>query len=192
MKEKKFPLETFMGGWYMPAEICDELLDYFDYMKKYQAAGVVANEYGLQVNKEEKDSTELSISPGNLDGIIGVYRAKLQEVLNLYMKKYERSQNVDAFNIYQAYNFQKYPIGGGFKGWHCENTGKRGMHRHLVFMTYLNDVTDGGTEFWYQKIKTKAEKGLTLIWPAAWTHTHRGIVSKTKEKYIITGWYTFF
>ena len=27
-----------MGGWYMPAEICDELLDYFDYMKKYQAA----------------------------------------------------------------------------------------------------------------------------------------------------------
>ena len=58
-------------------------------------------------------------------------------------------------------------------------------------MTYLNDVKDGGTEFLYQNLKTKAEKGLTLIWPSAWTHTHKGIISPTKEKYIITGWYAF-
>ena len=57
-------------------------------------------------------------------------------------------------------------------------------------MTYLNDVEDGGTEFYYQKLKTKAKKGLTLIWPTDFTHTHRGIVSKTKEKYIVTGWFT--
>ena len=58
-------------------------------------------------------------------------------------------------------------------------------------MTYLNDVPDGGTEFLYQNIKTKAQKGLTLIWPAHFTHTHRGIVSKTQPKYIITGWWSF-
>jgi len=29
----------------------------------------------------------------------------------------------------------------------------------------------------------------TVIWPADFTHTHRGIVSKTQEKYIATGWY---
>ena len=59
-------------------------------------------------------------------------------------------------------------------------------------MTYLNDVTDDGeTEFYYQKIKVKPQKGLTLIWPADWTHTHRGNTSKTQDKYIITGWYSF-
>ena len=36
-----------------------------------------------------------------------------------------------------------------------------------------------------------AEQGLTLIWPAGWTHNHRGRISKDKEKYIITGWFSF-
>jgi len=26
------------------------------------------------------------------------------------------------------------------------------------------------------------------MWPSDFTHTHRGIISKTKEKYILTGW----
>ena len=57
-------------------------------------------------------------------------------------------------------------------------------------MTYLNNVKNGGTEFKYQKLKTEAKEGLTLIWPTDFTHTHRGLVAK-ETKYIITGWYTF-
>ena len=49
----------------------------------------------------------------------------------------------------------------------------------------------GETEFLHQKIKAKPRKGLTLIWPADWTHVHRGIVSASEEKYIITGWFDF-
>jgi len=30
--------------------------------------------------------------------------------------------------------------------------------------------------------------GKVIIFPADWTFTHRGIVSKTQTKYIITGW----
>jgi hypothetical protein len=58
-------------------------------------------------------------------------------------------------------------------------------------MTYLNDVPNGGTEFYYQGLKSPAKKGLTLIWPADWTHTHRGIVDDKNEKYIVTGWYNY-
>jgi hypothetical protein len=59
-------------------------------------------------------------------------------------------------------------------------------------MTYLNDVTDQGeTEFFHQQIKIKPQKGLTVIWPADWTYTHRGIPSPTQEKFIITGWLSF-
>ena len=58
-------------------------------------------------------------------------------------------------------------------------------------MTYLNDVGKSGTEFLYQNIKVPAKKGLTLIWPTDWTHTHRGIISKNKEKTIVTGWFNF-
>ena len=57
-------------------------------------------------------------------------------------------------------------------------------------MTYLNDVEDQGeTEFHFQEVKIKPKKGLSLIWPADFTYTHRGIPSPTQEKYIATGWF---
>ena len=91
----------------------------------------------------------------------------------------------------EKYNIQKYKPGDGFYEWHCErNTGWFGK-RCLVFMTYLNDVTEGGTEFKYQKLKTDAKCGLTLIWPTDFTHMHRGVISKNETKYIITGWYGY-
>ncbi len=55
-------------------------------------------------------------------------------------------------------------------------------------MTYLNDVPDGGTNFKYQNITSPAKKGLTLFWPSDFTHIHKGQISETSEKYIITGW----
>jgi hypothetical protein len=81
--------------------------------------------------------------------------------------------------------------GEGFYEWHCERGGYPASHRVLVYMTYLNDVENGGTEFKFQKIKIDAKKGLTLIWPSDFTHTHRGIISNEEEKYIITGWFSF-
>ena len=64
--------------------------------------------------------------------------------------------------------------------------------RILAWMIYLNDVTDGGhTAFPTQNKKFQPRRGDVLIWPAYFTHPHRGIVSKTQTKYIITGWYNF-
>ena len=36
-----------------------------------------------------------------------------------------------------------------------------------------------------------AVEGRCVIWPAFFTHTHRGIVSKTETKYIATGWFQY-
>ena len=111
-----------------------------------------------------------------------------------YFKEYPESDTMQqAFDIHESYNLQWYAKGGGFKSWHHENAGNLlHIHRHLVFMTYLNDVTEGGeTEFYHQNVKVKPERGLTLIWPGDWTHTHRGLRSKTQDKYIITGWFHY-
>ena len=35
-KEYKLPLNTFIGGWYIPEKICDDLIYYFDKNKKKQ------------------------------------------------------------------------------------------------------------------------------------------------------------
>ena len=59
-------------------------------------------------------------------------------------------------------------------------------------MIYLNDVTEGGhTNFPNQKRKFQPRRGDILMWPAYFTHTHQGLVSKTQTKYIASGWCTY-
>ena len=56
-------------------------------------------------------------------------------------------------------------------------------------MLYLNTVEEGGeTEFLYQSVRFKPVKNTLLIWPAGYTHTHRGNPPLSNEKYIVTGW----
>ena len=54
------------------------------------------------------------------------------------------------------------------------------------------DRDEGGeTEFLYQSMRVKPKQGTLLIWPAAFTHTHRGNPPLSNEKYIVTGWTEF-
>ena len=57
-------------------------------------------------------------------------------------------------------------------------------------MTYLNDVgsDDGGTTVTHYNLEIQPKRGLTLIWPAEWTHAHKGSVLRKNSKYIMTGW----
>ena len=79
-----------------------------------------------------------------------------------------------------------------FAALHSERTSLDTLHRIFAWMTYLNDVEDGGqTNFSHYGIKIKPEIGKTLIWPAEWTHAHTGEVLKSGKKYMITGWMHF-
>ena len=213
-KELELPYKDFIGGWYIPENICDDVINFFndknsllkDWMtSKLEEGGDIVIEPGLCISKgtvgpgridvDTKDSIDMSVSPGSKpykDFPISNYIDALQNCLENYVSKYPYIDELTHFNIFEPINIQKYKPKGGFKKYHCENTSPITMPRRLVFMTYLNTVPDGGgTEFFHQKLKLKAEKGLTVIWPAEWTHTHRGIISEEFEKYIITGWYNF-
>ena len=90
------------------------------------------------------------------------------------------------------FNIQKYSKGGHFRNIHSERTNLRNMDRVFAWMTYLNDVDDGGaTYFSHYDLRVKPKKGRTLIWPAEWTHAHCGEIVNSNEKYIITGWIDF-
>ena len=102
-------------------------------------------------------------------------------------------------NLYRPgfLNLQKYPQGrGGYHHWHSEIYPRENncetLHRVLLFMYFLNDVERGGeTEFYYQDTKVKPKKGTMVIAPAGFTHTHKGSVPETEDKYIVTSWILF-
>ncbi|WNG39874.1 2OG-Fe(II) oxygenase [Archangium violaceum] len=98
---------------------------------------------------------------------------------------------------YGELNVQKYQKGtGGYPHWHSEIYPKDAscepLHRVLAFQFYLNDVSQGGeTEFFYQEKKVQSKAGRMLIFPAGFTHTHRGNRPESNDKYIITSWVLF-
>ena len=130
--------------------------------------------------------------PNNVDSEIKKYRFYLQKCLLNYIKKYPDVNSViSRYNITKPFNYQHYKSSQGYKKFHCERGSVENGSRILVFMTYLNDVDDGGTIFKNFKLTTPALTGLTLIWPTDWPWTHKGQISKTKETHIVTGWYDF-
>lgn len=109
----------------------------------------------------------------------------------LYAEKYSILQNADPHKIYTI-KIQKTSPGGGYHIWHCEDSARAIRNRLLVFTLYLNDIEDGGeTEFLYLSKRVQPKTGRMLIWPAGFTHTHRGNPPLKGDKYIITGWVEF-
>jgi prolyl 4-hydroxylase len=183
---------NFIGGWYMEDDsLCDKLINYFNDSEN-KIVGEIWENNQRSVNPKTKESIDVRLN-GDMD-LSNEYNYHLQDCVREYGKLYEYSDQTTCSwdSAIEVPNIQYYKPGGGFKIWHFERTGTDSMTRNLVFMTYLNTVTDlGGTAFKYQNLEVQAEKGLTLIWPSDWTHTHKGIVSPTQEKYILTGWFNY-
>ena len=198
MKQYNLPTYHFIHGGFIDPSICDDIVSYFDSNPARHSVGEV---YGgceehsgnLQQDALTKQSTEIHFSPNNPEdyALLQEYIKQLNEVVALYEKRFSRASYMERYGIVESVNLQVYKEGEGFHKWHCERRGQTNMTRCLVFMTYLNDVEDGGTEFMYQDLITPCKKGLTLIWPPDWTHTHRGQISHTKKKYILTGWFNY-
>jgi hypothetical protein len=91
--------------------------------------------------------------------------------------------------IFYDVKLKKIPIGGGFHGWHFEDSCINSSTRRMVVQVYFNTIDEGGeTEFLYLNKRVNAVQGRVIIFPAAYTHTHRGNPPIGQTKYIGTTW----
>tara|TARA_B100000459_G_scaffold140579_1_gene99683 strand:+ start:553 stop:1260 length:708 start_codon:yes stop_codon:yes gene_type:complete len=103
-----------------------------------------------------------------------------------YIRKYETLglKQMDS----KVAKLQRTKPSEGFHNWHADH-GSNAPYRQLVTILYLNDDFEGGeTEFLYQSVRVKPKIGKYVIFPAAWTHTHRGNPPIGGTKYICTSW----
>jgi len=117
----------------------------------------------------------------------------VQKNVDQYVEKHKFLKTLcSPWGIFEHYNLQKYLPGQAYHPEHMEHGKDEDSKRLLAWMIYLNDVEDGGETYWpQQNFKKSARVGDLCIWPAGWTHSHYGIVSKTEYKYIVTGWCAF-
>jgi prolyl 4-hydroxylase len=194
MKRIKINTESdhnFIGAWQSEnLDLMDKIIEFFETNHSFQSQGMFGGE---KQNKEYKNTTDISIRPNDLEKNEYTFFKEYISEMDNYYKDYREQWDFfgkNIANIYSgAFNIQKYEIGGHVNKWHTERDHISNSHRILAWITYLNDVEEGGeTEFLYYNKKIKPEKGKTLIWPAEWTHAHRGIVTPS-VKYVITGWF---
>ncbi len=191
MKSASFNnLNSFVKGWFIDESICQGVIDYFENNKQLHLQGTTTG----GVDETVKKSTDLGMQVNDdLPIALKSYFDAQYEVLNEYKKLFPQLDKlIGRWTITEGANIQKYLPNEGYFAVHCENLTIASSSRMLVFSTFLNNVDDGGeTEFPDEQLRVKAEAGLTIFFPPAWTHPHRGIVSPTQTKYIITGWYSF-
>ncbi|MCP5347985.1 MAG: 2OG-Fe(II) oxygenase [Gammaproteobacteria bacterium] len=183
----------FIGCWSIePLSLCDELIAFFESREAQQTRGQTASGF----NPASKNSTDLAIRPRELEQPdhqpLRDYMEALFTCHRDYLEQWPFLKNVMPRVEISSFNIQRYDPGGHFQKVHSERTTVGTSHRVLAWMTYLNDVEDGGaTRFVHQDLKVQPQKGKTLIWPAEWTHAHAGEILNAGRKYIVTGWMHF-
>ncbi|WP_339878583.1 2OG-Fe(II) oxygenase [Pseudidiomarina gelatinasegens] len=156
--------------------ICDVTTKYaLEYFKKYHFALIAP--VALKV-KHPVTGAPVNLTHENFDEIAAgkeqAYMQLLYRLGPIQAQKYLKDQ-------------------GNYNYWHCEvypeKNSVEALHRSLLFMFYLNDVEDGGTtDFYYQNKSIKPKRGRMVIAPGYFTHTHRGAVPKSNDKFILTSW----
>jgi len=179
----------------LSSNTCHQLIKNFE-TSDLKKQGVLYGPNDISSDSDKK-STDITFDPSFLkkepwamymDDVINVVQNGVLDYLNRHSTAMVKMDSID---LYTYFNMQKYEPNEGFYGWHCERAGIKHSDRLLVWMIYLNTLTDRGeTEFFYQQHFEEPERGKLVIWPSDWTHLHRGVPSPTETKYILTGWFT--
>jgi hypothetical protein len=176
-------------------EYCQNVINYFNNCNE---AGLTVSRQKLdEVPKIEKEdlaifaTREEQISLTATKILLAEFAKVFWDCYADYASKFSVLNTAASHQIYN-YKVQKTEIGQGYHIWHAEAMDRVTSNRLLVWTVYLNDVEEGGeTEFLYQHKRVKPEQGTLLIWPASFTHTHRGNPPISNTKYIVTGWVEF-
>lgn len=183
--------ENFIGCWKIDdLNIFEQLIQFFENNPNLQNKGST----GEGINETKKKTTDITIAPADLlkkeYSIFNRYFEQLHKCYLDYKLQWPfLNKTIKTLDI-PSFNLQKYNPGDHFSHEHCERDSLLTVHRVFAWMTYLNDIKfeNGETSFSHFNVKVKPEIGRTLIWPAEWTHAHKGEILKKETKYIITGW----
>lgn len=179
-----------------PEGFCEHLISEFERNQKLGAGSNrqesekvlkhLKNDYQINVNGKN-----FYLEPFEDKKTIDMFFKGLQHCFEIYTSEFSglKDIKISCTNM----KMQKTLSGGGYHVWHGEQGNGDQANRGLVYMLYLNTLpkeANGETEFLYQQRRINPIENTMVLWPAAFTHTHRGNpVYGDNAKYIVTGWF---
>lgn len=172
----------------LPAELCDDMIRRFEQNSEDQYQGRIGQT--ASQNNSIKKTTDLVVSgkehwkdvDNNLFRSMGIAIKEFREAYPYFKGPFKD----------MGYGIQRYNP-GEYYHWHIDGGSHDFSQRQLVALWYLNDVPSPGgeTEFLFQDVKIKPEKGKLILFPPFWTHEHRAVTLNEGVKYIATTWIVF-
>jgi hypothetical protein len=181
-----------------PEGYCQHLIKEFD--RLVESGAGINRQRGEGVLKHRKNDMQLGLNLGvhsaqDFNGISAtrMFFDGLQRCYDAYTEQFSVLREGKITGT--AMKMQRTDPGGGYHVWHGEQGNGDHAERVLVYMLYLNTLTQeeaGETEFLYQQRRLQPTENTMVLWPAAFTHAHRGnTVFGERSKYIVTGWFYY-
>jgi hypothetical protein len=181
-----------------PDGYCQHLIDEFERLTQSGAGTNRQNSEGAP--RHRKNDLQLglnmgvhAVAPFEDKSAVDMFFKGLQACYDDYTAQFSTLK--DGRICGTAMKMQRTDPGGGYHVWHGEQGNGDHADRVLVYSLYLNTLGDGGggeTEFLYQRCRIATQANTMVMWPAAFTHTHRGnTVLGSQSKYIVTGWFYY-
>ena len=189
---------------FMPSAVCNDIVSFYNEWKDLAVQQHMEKDLRSRQPFDNYEQTMAGVNQfatgelGRKD--LSVMLETLNTALTARINQYLQSGVNDYCSQYNTLNttpltswsvkFQETPEGGGYHVYHYERGSWSETARELVWMIYLNEDFEGGeTEFLYQKRRIDPTIGTLVIWPAGFTHTHKGNLVLKGTKYVVTGWY---
>ena len=181
-----------------PEGYCQHLITQFDIMENSGAGSNRIKSENALAHVKNDYQIPLNLGGHNIEGFEG------ESVGNVFFKGLQRcfEDYTQNFSILKngsiratIMKMQRTGPGGGYHVWHGEQNNGEQASRVLVYMLYLNTLEPeqaGETEFLYQQERYSPVENTMVLWPAAYTHAHRGnTVFGNNSKYVVTGWFYY-
>ena len=169
-------------------EWCNNLINVFEGYSSYHKS---RKEADRGVDPIFKDDTSIFLNEIEKESKLcdDLNKIFFQNIYPLYAHKYKIERLFEFDLFVDKYKLQKtYPT-EGYHVWHYESSHPSVFNRTMVYTLYLNDIEEGGeTEFLLQSKRIKPTQGTFCLFPAGYTHIHRGNPPLSNPKYILTGW----
>ncbi|TAN06062.1 MAG: 2OG-Fe(II) oxygenase [Rhodanobacteraceae bacterium] len=179
-------VQCFDGA--LEPEFCQRLLESFNRLARFHTR----NGRGAMARIEESTWTELNVTKVADPSFEAFFREQTVRYLAAYNERVALTLPIPARNRLENLRVKRYSVEAGDRFQPHFDALDYCSNRYMVFLWYLNDVSEGGeTEFCDLGLRIEARQGRLLMFPPYWMFQHAGLPPRSNDKYMISTYLLF-